>query len=84
MIRAAISVGRAMIGIYVATKRKKITQPTLAGRSGVAQSRISNLETGSGPWLTRNNVEDVLVALHDAEAATIADLYQALKDAKDI
>ncbi len=73
-----------MIGIYVATKRKKMTQPALAAASGIAQSRISNLETGSGPWLTRGNVETILLTLRDAEASTIADLYQALKDAKDI
>lgn len=83
-ISAANTVTRGMIGLYVATKRKGMTQPQLASASGVAQPRISNLETANGAWLSRADVYAVLNVVSPAKANVIADLYQALRNAKDI
>jgi len=79
LVNSGVAVLRGVIGVQVATRRKKWTQSEIATECGLTQPDISNLETGR-KFIDPDSAQDVFYYLDVPRWEAVSALYRALYD----
>jgi len=76
-IRAGVTVLQAIVGVYVATRRKNRSQSDVADQVGTTQAALSDLETGKR-FISAEVAQKIFENVGIAHSVELADVYGAL------